>query len=217
MRPTHLPAGTSFEIVTDDMGIPPWALQESAKLLESKVDRRIHQFALGRLAARKALKSLGQTTQGLVARLDSGIPDWPAGLVGSISHTAGAAICLTAKATDWSSLGVDIENLGRDISPQIVERIATKNERDWISASPAEQTTRTLQLFTAKEAYYKAIFPILKRRVGFKEVSFSWHAEDSRFSVLAGPVDEPNLSGIWVENLENFVVAYCGVGSGGTP
>ena len=62
--------------------------------------------------------------EGPIAKADNGAPLWPAGLVGSITHTQGYAAALAARAGDFAGLGVDAERIGgvtEDLWPRLFD------------------------------------------------------------------------------------------------
>jgi len=116
---------------------------------------RRRELAIGRAALREAL---GQHIE--IPADDRGAPILPAGWVGSISHKGTRAAALVAPAGS-GFIGVDLEKA----SPPrvaIARRILTERER----ASDREVTL----FFAIKEAIYKAVDPIVRRYVGFREV-----------------------------------------------
>jgi 4'-phosphopantetheinyl transferase EntD len=126
-------------------------------------DSRRAAFTAGRTAARQALSRLGWPVTGLSPAAD-GPPDWPAGLVGSISHGGDWAFAAVARATDLAALGVDVEpaaSVGEDLRPELT--------------GPADSLTgATLtEVFVAKEAAYKALFPPYRRPLAPPEVQLT--------------------------------------------
>ena len=77
------------------------------------------------------------------------MPEWPPGVVGSITHCAGLAAAAVGRADEWWALGIDaepavaLESDVRDVVTTPVERSAL--------AGPLDATL----VFCAKEAFYK--------------------------------------------------------------
>ncbi len=80
------------------------------------------------------------------------------------------ALALVARSVN-GTLGVDLEipsSPARDIG----EKILRPEEMDWIDSLPVERRwPATLVVFSIKEAIYKALFPHVRRYIGFKEAS----------------------------------------------
>ena len=138
---------------------------------------RAEATALGRRAASWALE-LGGCESTVVSRDEFGAPIWPDGWCGSVAHTRiGSELLATAVVANFSeilSLGIDIESYDRNFDPQIWRRIATPAENAVAGVEVSRATV--LQLFSAKEAAYKALFPRIRRYVGFREVTIAWQS-----------------------------------------
>ncbi|PBC79147.1 enterobactin synthetase component D [Streptomyces sp. TLI_235] len=115
---------------------------------------RLRTWTAGRLAASLALARLG--LDGWPARGTRGRPSWPAGVHGSISHTADLAVCAVGPA-DGPLLGVDVERTDRRLRPEdLLAAICRRPERDHLLAGP-DPRAAALALLCAKEAVYKAL------------------------------------------------------------
>lgn len=124
------------------------------------------EFVAGRLCARDVLLALGAVSA-TVTRGSDGAPEWPAGFVGSISHTAGYAFAAAARSSNARSLGLDVEKIARfEATPRITRIIATPAERARFDFS-----TETLAIvFSAKEAVYKCLYPLLRQFLEFDAI-----------------------------------------------
>lgn len=127
--------------------------------------KRQAEFLAGRCAARLALQCAGLGS-GVPARGEDGAPVWPAGVWGSISHSAGVA--LSAVSRD-GFLGLDFEPLASpgivaDLSPMV----ADAGEWELLHTLP-RQRAFTL-VFSLKESLYKALYPQLRRYIDFREI-----------------------------------------------
>ena len=107
-----------------------------------------------RLVARQLLARLGIPDCEL-PKSPSGAPIWPAGVVGSLAHDARVAIAAVGRRRDVGALGIDIEP-AELLPPEILEMVATPAERLNIGHDPYGGRL----LFVAKEAAYKAVFPL---------------------------------------------------------
>ena len=127
---------------------------EERDLVAKAVRSRRLEFAAGRLVAHRLLKGL--RIRAAVGCKGDGCPDWPAGIVGSISHCATLAAVAIAREQDCAGLGIDVECY-HAMSLGVIELISTAPERRWIASDRALQEERALRLFCAKEAVFKAI------------------------------------------------------------
>ncbi len=161
------------------------------RALGAAVPRRRAEFTSGRGCARRALAALGAPPVAIPSG-PRGEPLWPAGIVGSITHCDGYRAAAVARSGQVRSLGIDAEP-DLPLPEEVWEEVAHGAERD---RTPFE--LRRL-LFSAKEAVYKAWFPLTGRWLGFEDVELSLDPENARFdAVLAVPgpeVDGTVLSG----------------------
>jgi 4'-phosphopantetheinyl transferase EntD len=143
------------------------------------VEGRRAMFALGRAAAREALGELDGAESVAIPRGSGGEPVWPDGIVGSISHTQAVAVAIVARRSDYAGLGVDIEDLARGPSPRAARLICRPGEMDWVE--PEAGTQRLALLFSAKEAVFKALYPIEGVWLGFADAELTWRADGGGF------------------------------------
>jgi 4'-phosphopantetheinyl transferase EntD len=164
-----VPAGViSVEAFEDVPSEPVFPGEED--LIANSVEGRRREFITARRCARKALAKLGHNP----APIRSGPkrePQWPAGLVGSITHTAGFRAAAVASRSIIASVGIDAEQ--NEPLPQGVEKLITvRDESEMLvalaRAFPTTQWGRLL--FSAKESIYKAWYPLTGRLLSFEEV-----------------------------------------------
>ena len=125
---------------------------ESVHVARSAEKRR-REFALGRACARAALAGLGHG-DAVIAKGDEGVAVWPAGIVGSITHTKGYAAAIAGQSSDFAGLGIDAERTG-GVTPELWPRLFTPAEQKMLRAQLDPQLSATF-CFCAKEASYKA-------------------------------------------------------------
>lgn len=128
------------------------------------VPKRRSEFLAGRLVAALALRQAGQPeTVGRAGRA----PVWPAGVVGSITHSKDRAIA--AVSTRYGGVGLDCETLvSADRAMQLAAAIFSETEARLRPDALPFGTFFTL-VFSAKEALYKALSPRLSRVPAFHE------------------------------------------------
>jgi len=131
---------------------------------------RVEEFAAGRLCARTALSALGFPESPLLCGPDRA-PLWPPGATGSISHTDGYCVAVVGATRRFAGLGADAEHVGR---PQrALWRIVFADEEvKWLDGlAESERPQMATVIFSAKEAFYKCLYPITRAWLGFGEVT----------------------------------------------
>jgi 4'-phosphopantetheinyl transferase EntD len=117
--------------------------------------KRRRDFVLGRACARAALAGLGHG-DAVIGQGEGGAPLWPAGIVGSITHTSFYAAALVAEAQLFSGVGVDAERVG-GVTQELWPRLFDAAERDHLMGLGSESRAVMATLFfSAKETAYKA-------------------------------------------------------------
>jgi enterobactin synthetase component D len=133
--------------------------------LRGAVRKRQVEFLAGRLCVQRAMARLDPSRQNTIVRsLPSGAPDFPAGLVGSITHAGGFVSAALARATVAESLGIDSEVIASARrASRIMRRIATAREMDAAALQlDLDRALAVTLLFSAKESLFKC----LSRRAG---------------------------------------------------
>lgn len=167
-------------------------LGDEALLVINAVDIRKREFSLGRSCARCALGKLGVNEQA-IHQGSHGEPLWPADVAGSISHTQGHAISAAAfKDSNCISVGVDLEAYV-PLNDGVLPMVLTGPELRRLGSNLDNKTNEGLLLFSAKEAIYKAWFPLVPVRVGFHACELEWDFERMTFigRVTAAGADLP--------------------------
>lgn len=133
------------------------------------VEKRRVEFAAARACAREAMTRLGVPT-GPIVRGGRGMPVWPPGVVGTLTHTDGLRAAALAPTDRVRSLGLDVEPHG-PLSDGVLDAVSLPEEAAWVRAARAEVGSVHWDrlLFTAKEATYKAWFPLTRRWLGFAD------------------------------------------------
>ena len=160
-----MPATVEAVATRADLGIELAA--EEARALGCAVDARRREFETGRACARRALARLGLPGVAIGAGTH-GEPLWPASVVGSITHCAGYRACAVARAGDVRALGIDGE-LDAPLPAGVLVTVASAAERRALAAHPPGVSWDRV-LFSAKEAVYKAWFPLTGATLEFEDV-----------------------------------------------
>lgn len=164
---------SSFFAINKEEDLDLSVSQIQSKLIYSPAIDGFHpkrktEFLLGRVCAYKAYEKLtGKELLSLPAHKDRS-PEWPADIVGTISHNqywVGAAV---AKSDELLGVGMDFEVMGRtklELAKQI------RSERD-IKTHPSLTDEELLTvIFSCKESLYKALYPNVKKFFGFEDAA----------------------------------------------
>lgn len=153
--------------------IPECLYASETDHVRDAVDRRTRQFATVRGCARRALRRLGQDRPPMVPGR-SGEPQWPEGVVGSMTHTDGYCAVAVAERSLVLSIGIDAEP-NEPLSAGVAGLISADRERvrERLLSSTGSQVAWGRLLFSAKESVYKAWFPVIGTWLGFKDVEIS--------------------------------------------
>lgn len=127
------------------------------------VEKRLREFCAGRRAARQAMAALNLAPAPIPMGPDRA-PVWPQGLVGSITHCDGAALAVVAQTSQYRTLGIDIEDTS-PLDQDLWDTVLTDAER---AQRPNGDTAK--QIFCAKEAVYKAQYPVTHERIAFEDL-----------------------------------------------
>lgn len=147
--------------------------EEIALLRGNVAAKRRNEFALGRCAAHLALQKSGETTFSPILQKTGREPAWPSGFAGSITHCGEWAIAAVAKTDAVNSIGIDLEDCSAILVDELVDLVCTEAER--ASLFGAGNAKRELAaVFSAKEAAYKALFPIYRKFFDFHAIELLW-------------------------------------------
>ncbi|HEX3772406.1 MAG TPA: 4'-phosphopantetheinyl transferase superfamily protein [Polyangiaceae bacterium] len=171
-------------------------LPEEWAFIQGAVPKRRAEFGTARVCARRGFAALGIPPAPIVP-VEQGMPTWPRGVAGSISHAspqarananandqhAGGAYCAVVlyRSPPVRSVGLDVE-IVQELEPGVLDLILTSNERAWLRAQGATlEASLPLVFFSAKEAYYKCQFPISRTFLDFVDVELEIFADALRF------------------------------------
>jgi 4'-phosphopantetheinyl transferase EntD len=136
---------------------------EEEALVARATEQRRQEFAAGRECAREALSALGLGKVPIL-RGYRGAPQWPPGVVGSITHCPGYCAAAVARSGDLTAMGLHAEP-DVPLPGGVLELVSQPAERarlrDLSAAAP--ETSWDRLLFCAKEAVYKAWFGLADR------------------------------------------------------
>jgi 4'-phosphopantetheinyl transferase EntD len=168
---------------------------EEKPAVSRAVAKRQREFASGRRCARALLAELGHPPLAIPRRADRS-PEWPAGVVGSISHCDDLCFVALAPASALLGIGVDVEP-DQPLEMPLWKRICTPAELAGVVAAspPALQGHTVRLLFSAKEAFYKSVFPLLREVLGFQAVEIQLDWDTGRFHCAVADALRARLPG----------------------
>jgi 4'-phosphopantetheinyl transferase EntD len=178
---------------------------EEQAIIDRAVEKRRREFATARACARTALSGLGFPAVAIPTG-ERGEPQWPAGVVGSITHCDGYRASAVAHQRDVVTLGIDAEPNAR-LPDGLLADIARPEELPSLGrlSSQRPEIHWDRLLFSAKESVYKAWFPLAGRWLGFEDAVLEIDPSEGTFDarlLVAGPqlLDRPlrGFSGRWM-------------------
>jgi 4'-phosphopantetheinyl transferase EntD len=150
-------------------------LPEEEPLIAKSVAKRRREFITVRHCARLALGELGVPAVPIL-KGDKGEPCWPDGVVGSLTHCTGYRGAVVGRSAAVRSVGIDAEP--HDVLPDgVLDAISLPEERREIPLEMPTGLHWDRILFCAKEATYKAWFPLTKRWLGFEDAHITFEAD----------------------------------------
>ncbi len=142
---------------------------------------RLAEFRHGRSCARAALERLG-VPPAPIPMGSNREPLWPDGLIGSISHAGETAAAVVGFASQLASLGLDLE-AATELEKDLWQRICRPEELNQLRASARSPGLGVRLLFSAKEAAYKALWPMTRQFLEFHELDIRLDFGAHRFAV----------------------------------
>jgi len=155
--------------------------QEEAAIARALPGRRC-EYATARWCARRALGALGLPPVPLLPNRRRA-PQWPAGVVGSMTHCAGYRAAAVSHSVDFLGLGIDAEPNG-PLPEGVLEAVSLERERAWVRAlrSSPRQVHWDRLLFSAKESLFKVWYPLTRRELNFDEAEIEVEPDAGTFS-----------------------------------
>ncbi len=170
-------------VVTAEAGEADWTaplLAEEQPLVARAMEKRRRDFAAGRACARRALERLGWTGFAVAAGPQRE-PLWPPGVVGAITHCRGYCAAAVARSTDVRSVGIDAE-LRAPLPAGVAELVCTETERRQAAELTGDHWATVL--FSAKEAVYKAWYPLTRRWLDYTDAELTIDPDRGCFTAL---------------------------------
>lgn len=204
-----LPSGVTLAEATAPLALWP------GEDLPGAVPARLAEFAAGRSAARQALRDFGLAPVAIPMGFDRA-PNWPEAVTGSISHCAGACLAMIGLTRDFRGLGLDIEPL-YPLPAELWSTVLRPEEHKQINDLPQpKQGSQALRIFVAKEAAYKAQYPITRQIFDFQTLRIIWQDQifTAEFCKVMSPIEKGfQIHGRCAEN-PHYFAAFCAVATG---
>lgn len=177
-----LPSGVCVAESRDLLASSAEYPQEAAAVVRAAPQRR-DEFGTGRELARRALADLGLPAAP-IPRGERGAPLWPDAVVGSIAHTEGYAVAAVAHAAALASLGIDVQPVVL-LPPEAVMVVTSPAELERLTRAAGDLAA--LLAFVAKEAVFKAWWPLTGRELDFDDVALWADESGLLIAELADP------------------------------
>jgi 4'-phosphopantetheinyl transferase EntD len=144
---------------------------------------RALEFTSGRACAKRALMELTGEPNMVVGVNEDRSPLWPAGFVGSITHTDRICTAVAARKAEVAALGIDAECV--DASAYDARDVfCTEAEMDLIvSSSLYERERLAALLFSAKESFYKCQFGLTRQWIDARRIAVTLDLSQSTFGI----------------------------------
>ena len=136
----------------------------------SSVSRKEH-YRSGRICAGEVLSKLGARGQPVLRDPQTREPLWPEGISGAITHSGNWAAAAAGKSSDVSGIGIDLEDLERQVDSRISRHVCIPEEQKWLQECGEEDfLEKNLKIiFSAKESIFKAFFPYTRTYLHFHD------------------------------------------------
>lgn len=137
---------------------------------ECAIEKRCREFSQGRRCAESLLKRMGNGEQ--VWKNPDRSPAWPIGFAGSISHSENWTWTSVGRKAKVGSIGIDTEGVvSRETLKQVSQEIAADSEWKLFNQFDLSQEQIFSIVFSAKEAFFKCCYPIVKQYFGFEHAT----------------------------------------------
>jgi 4'-phosphopantetheinyl transferase EntD len=153
---------------------------EEERIIAHAVESRRRQYAAVRSCARACLARLGYARVPILPGIG--------GVLGSMTHCAGYAAAAVGPLSRISAIGIDAEP-DAPLPEGVLDLVATPAERDRLAVTQLEPDSPNWDrlLFSAKEAVYKAWFPLTGEWLDHEEAEILFDPQDGSFAALLSP------------------------------
>jgi 4'-phosphopantetheinyl transferase EntD len=151
-----------FRVASSRIGLG-WSVdRRERELVAQAVSARQADFVTGRWCAHRVLEAIGRNEPVLaIGRL--GGPDWPSGVVGSISHDDGMCVAVAGPGRNVRGIGIDVFGLSRGSALTALAPLILSEAECLRQTRDAHRPSCVPTLFCIKEAVIKAVSPTVQR------------------------------------------------------
>jgi 4'-phosphopantetheinyl transferase EntD len=176
---------------------------EEEQLLRPAVLKRRLEFSTGRCCAREALAEL-RVPPAPILMGPLREPVWPAGILGTITHTDDISAAVVVRTGPWKGIGIDLLDRGRagDVLRDAIGIIADEGEEVIAQEIAGTRPDGRVLLFSAKESVIKAVSSSFQRFVDFTEINVV--LDRDKFSAACPGIASPVLG--WWKLIQNLLV-----------
>ncbi|CCQ11182.1 siderophore biosynthesis protein, putative [Pseudoalteromonas luteoviolacea B = ATCC 29581] len=181
--------------------------------LHKAVLKRQGEYLAGRLCAKLAMRNANYAEQ-QVPIGENRAPQWPQGLLGSITHSKGLAMAVVGDASSARGVGIDIEHFMSAKQEIELQRHILGEADTTCFAKLAKAVACPLTLvFSAKESIFKALYPSVGRFFGFEAAALELFSDkDLRFRItqpLSEKVPKGTLITIHYQLFDGWLLTEC--------
>jgi 4'-phosphopantetheinyl transferase EntD len=183
--------GPAIAVDTREEAENPQLFPDEAEKVANAVESRRREFATSRDCARRALGRLGLPPRSIPSG-PRGEPQWPRGIVGSITHCRGYRGAVVGRSVQITTIGIDAEP-NEPLPEGVLAAIGLPQEQNWVDRllATTPQVRWDRLLFCAKEAVYKAWYPLARSWLDFDDALITVDQEHETFTArlrVAGPM-----------------------------
>ncbi|HEY6452853.1 MAG TPA: 4'-phosphopantetheinyl transferase superfamily protein [Steroidobacteraceae bacterium] len=168
------------------------AFAAEERLIAGAVSKRRNEFRTGRELAREALAQVGCAPVAIPARAQRD-PIWPRGFIGSIAHSEHWALAIAASSRQVRAVGIDLEQ-GPRLEERLIPLVCRADETAQAAEFAALGMDHAKLCFVAKEAVFKALFPLRRDMLGFDQVRITFNLSTGGFRTAVRYAAEQNLA-----------------------
>jgi 4'-phosphopantetheinyl transferase EntD len=154
---------------------------EEAALVRSAVAERRREFTAGRNCARATLRALGIAEVAIPVGAGRA-PRFPGDVSGSITHAGAYCAAAAIHRGPVASIGIDAESIA-PLPSALVAMILSARERAAFTDHAVAPYDLAKLAFSAKEAFYKAWYPLTGVMLEFRDVAIALDCERGQYTI----------------------------------
>ncbi len=118
----------------------------------SSVSKKEH-YRSGRICAGEVLSKLGTLGQPVLRDPQTREPLWPEGISGAITHSGNWAAAAAGKTSDVSGIGIDLEDLERQVDSRISRHVCIPEEQKWLQECEEDCLEQNLKIIFSESVF----------------------------------------------------------------